>query len=83
MDQKPLTDKILSLLEEILETKIDDPGADLTHYGMDSMRAIQLIVELETRYEIEFDDSELLLENFVKLNSIHSRVSEKLKIMTV
>ncbi|GFN32200.1 acyl carrier protein [Paenibacillus xylaniclasticus] len=77
MHQEHLKDEIVAMLTEILETPVDDSHVDLSSLGMNSMKAIQLIVELETRYDIEFEDSELLLKNFNTINSILTKVEEK------
>jgi acyl carrier protein len=47
-------------LEDQLENKL----------GIDSLKVLQLIVELETKFNVEVDDNDLLLENFATINKI-------------
>ncbi|CAG7658914.1 acyl carrier protein [Paenibacillus allorhizosphaerae] len=39
-------------------------GDDLRIIGLDSIKTVVLIVELEESFDITFDDDELLFENF-------------------
>ncbi len=56
-----------------------DPTASLSNeYGVTSLGVVQLIVALEAEYNIEFKDSELILENYDSINSIVDCVNEKL-----
>ena len=43
---------------------------NLKDYGLDSIHAIQLIVFLEEKYNIEFDDDDLLFENYDTLEKL-------------
>ncbi|MDQ0272967.1 acyl carrier protein [Cytobacillus purgationiresistens] len=54
-----------------------DPEEDLDSYGYDSLLFMQLIVQVETEYGIEFDDEELLIENFMTLNRINTLLIKK------
>ncbi|WP_418038475.1 acyl carrier protein [Paenibacillus xylanilyticus] len=38
--------------------------ADLTHYGLDSMSTVRMLVSLEEEFQVTFEDEDLLLENF-------------------
>ncbi|MBD2847472.1 acyl carrier protein [Paenibacillus sp. IB182496] len=51
---------------------------DLSTIGMDSMRSVALIVELEEAFDIVFDDEELMFENFSTIDKIAGRVLTKL-----
>ncbi|MFM9327775.1 acyl carrier protein [Paenibacillus mesotrionivorans] len=51
---------------------------NLSLVGLDSMKTIILIVALETKFEISFDDHELLYEHFNTLSKITKVVSTKL-----
>lgn len=57
-------DDIYQVLADVLETDIDllksmKEEDDLALYGLDSVSAVQLIVKLEEKYEIEFQDDDL------------------------
>ncbi|NOU63247.1 hypothetical protein GC096_04210 [Paenibacillus sp. LMG 31461] len=51
---------------------------DLQTIGLDSLKTISLIVEIEERFDIMFDDKELLFENFSSLNKITEITLKKL-----
>lgn len=44
---------------------------DLSSIGLDSFAIIRLIVEIEDAYNVEFSDSELLMENVATVGRIH------------
>ena len=73
-----LREWMLKKLKEILESEQQiDGDMDLVHYGLDSLKTIAFIVELEKQLGNSFDDDELLLENFSTINQIEKRVTEK------
>ncbi|MGG4554127.1 acyl carrier protein [Paenibacillus sp. FSL W8-0186] len=53
---------------------------DLYDIGLDSLNAIQLIVQLEDAFGISIDDDELLYENFNTIPKIVDIVKSKLVI---
>lgn len=55
------------------------PDEDLFYVGINSISIICIIVELETIYNIVFNDSELLFVNFLTVNNICKLVFSKLK----
>jgi len=62
-------DDIYEMLSTILnitldEIKVIDENDEFSNYGMTSINAIQLVVMLEQKYDIEFLDDDLLLEKF-------------------
>ncbi|CAG7659187.1 acyl carrier protein [Paenibacillus allorhizosphaerae] len=67
--------KVKELLQVDGNIQLDQ---DLTSIGLDSMRSVGLIVDLETQYNISFNDDELLTENFSTINKIVERVQSKL-----
>lgn len=74
-----IQEKITKLLNEILKNNItNDKEQDLTMVGLDSLNSVALILELEEEFNIEFDDEELLFENFSTINKIHLQVKRKL-----
>ena len=46
------------------------PDQSLTDYGLNSLTGIQLIVQIENKYNVHIDDMELLLENMSTKNKI-------------
>lgn len=51
---------------------------DLSVLGMNSIKSVQLIVELEEMFNIAFEENELFFENFYSLNKISELLSNKL-----
>jgi acyl carrier protein len=51
---------------------------DLRSLGLDSMKSVTLIIDLEECFDIVFEDDELLFENFSTIQKIANRVSGKL-----
>ncbi|MBH0357132.1 acyl carrier protein [Bacillus toyonensis] len=74
--QKDIQAKVL----EILEVKELSQEEDLTMVGLDSIKSIELIVELEAEFNIVFEDNELLLDNFKTINLITELVSQKVAV---
>jgi len=67
--------------EPELEEQIED-HVPLAEYGMDSIKMINLIVQLEDQFQIEFEDEELLMENFGDLDKTISVLMDKLGVAT-
>lgn len=78
------TDEIRNLIVEnvlfILDVKNLNIADDviLTAYGIDSMKSVNLIIELEEIFNIEFEDDDMLFENFSTIQKIISMVSSRL-----
>ncbi|WP_052350824.1 acyl carrier protein [Paenibacillus gorillae] len=73
--------EISCILKEVL--KYEQPitlEQDLYQYGLDSIKIIALIVQLEEHFNITFDDNELLFENFSNKIDIIARIKEKVGI---
>jgi acyl carrier protein len=70
---------IINTLQQVLmiEESIDQ-HQDLIGLGLDSMASVELVLELETAFDIAFQDDELLLENFSTVERIVSMVESKL-----
>lgn len=64
--EKPELEYLLDMEQSIMDV------------GVDSLRIIQLIVLVEGRYNIAFEDEELVLENFSDLQSMVDKVFLKL-----
>jgi acyl carrier protein len=50
---------------------------DLNDIGLDSLNAIQLIVQLEETFDITIDDDELLYDNYDTVSKIIEIVNQK------
>jgi acyl carrier protein len=67
-DIKDQLGPILNLEPGILENlSLDD---DLQEYNLSSIKFIEFVIELEAKYQISIDDSDLLFDNFSSIHKI-------------
>ena len=82
MDRKDLEAKVLQavacVMSEIDISKLDMTAELTKEYGVNSVSIIQLIVELENDFNIEFQDSELALGLYYDMNDVVAAVAAKL-----
>lgn len=82
MDRKDLEEKVLQavacVMPEIDISKLDMTAELTKEYGVNSVSIIQLIVELENDFNIEFQDSELALGLYYDMNDVVAAVAAKL-----
>ena len=55
---------------------IVEDNEDLTKYGLDSMNVIHIVVELESRYDIEFPDEYLSIDSLITISDINNTLIE-------
>ncbi|WP_281884480.1 acyl carrier protein [Paenibacillus sp. YYML68] len=76
----------VSMLEQVVTKKLSevlnrelhlDQGADLRSEGLDSIKMIEFIVNLEVEFDIQIDDQDLLVENFSTVHKITTLLSQK------
>ena len=71
--------EILQMLQDVIAeeniTRIAD-DAELANIGLDSIRFVQFIVKLESKFEIEVFDSDLLFSNFSTLQKIYETLDK-------
>ncbi|MEV0251092.1 acyl carrier protein [Nocardia sp. NPDC050712] len=53
-----MLDQVSELVREYLQISDVDPDRPLTDYGMDSVRSVNLVVELENLFQVEISDDE-------------------------
>lgn len=70
-----VTNSVVKLLNLNAEVNINN---SLDYYGLDSMRTIKLIVDLEETFNIVYTDEELLFENFISSAVIAEKIMSKL-----
>lgn len=82
MDRKDLEAKVSQavacVMPEIDISKLDMTAELTKEYGVNSVSIIQLIVELENDFNIEFQDSELALGLYYDMNDVVAAVAAKL-----
>lgn len=73
-----LKEDLRALIAEIIEKDVDVVGDDvlLRDLGVDSMQAIEIISDIERRYQIKIAESEF--KNMSTLANVHRFVDEKL-----
>ncbi|WP_340019599.1 acyl carrier protein [Paenibacillus sp. FSL H3-0457] len=83
-NQNEIHKTVIRLIQEILNHNLEILNdEDLDSIGLDSLKAINLIVQLEETYEIEFDDEELIFENFSNINVITEQITNKLSLKEI
>ena len=80
MDRKDLEAKVLQAVACVMPdiSKLDMTAELTKEYGVNSVSIIQLIVELENDFNIEFQDSELALGLYYDMNDVVAAVAAKL-----
>lgn len=63
---------LLKIEEEISSTTL------LTNYGFDSIKSVEFVVDVEEKYNIYFEDEELLFDNFSNIESIVNLIKNKI-----
>lgn len=83
-NQEAFRKKIKELVIKNIETEeINiDIETDLREHGMNSINCIKIIVAIEDFYGFEFDDEDLILENFVTINNLAEYVNRKITKLT-
>lgn len=76
-----LKQKCREIVSSILE--LDDDmnlslNDDLSSLGLDSMKSVELVIELEEVFNIIFEDEELITDNFSSIKKIVDRIQVKL-----
>lgn len=69
---KSILQQILELDENILEGLNKD--TDLIELGLDSLKAIELVVHVEDNFEIMISDDDLLLDNLSSIEQIEKLI---------
>ncbi|MCY8487034.1 acyl carrier protein [Bacillus atrophaeus] len=71
-----IEEEINKIVSKVLEHSYIEKHKDLNIYGLDSMKVIILIVQLEEHFNIIFDEEELVFENFTRIQSISALLKE-------
>ncbi|MNW51526.1 acyl carrier protein [compost metagenome] len=80
-NQNEIHNTINKIIHEILNYNLEILNdEDLVSIGLDSLKTINLIVQLEEIYGIEFDDEELIFENFSSINVIAEHITNKFSL---
>lgn len=77
-----MKEKVLKFIMESAQEFCFEPVApekNLFDSGLNSINAIELIVKLETKYKVRFDDEELDLHNITSLDRLTDMVLMKIQ----
>ena len=77
---KKMKDELIEILGEVLELDegcIDaiNNNTNLLDLGVDSLKAIEIVVMIEDKYGIMISDDDLIVDNFSTLEKIEKMVS--------
>ncbi|ADV93494.1 amino acid adenylation domain-containing protein [Bacillus subtilis] len=61
---------IMYIINDILQTDFKNKTLKISEIGMDSVRFIKMVSEIERRFEIEFDDDFLIYDKFKTIEDI-------------
>lgn len=75
-----LLDRVADLLSKPGVREELTVASSLADEGIDSVMLVNLIVQIEQKYEVFFEDDELLAENFMTVEQITKQILEKLSI---
>jgi acyl carrier protein len=64
-------------------SSITDDSDLINDIGMDSIQIMQLVVELENEFNIEFDDDDLVMENLAKVNNLVQLIDNLNNCLTI
>lgn len=71
-----MKEKILKIVEQVLNTKVDENTSQKNCSEWDSLRHLNLIIELEMEFDISFEPEEIAKLTNVQI--IESLIKEKL-----
>lgn len=69
--------KVESVLTKKLKLNAIDPEKELRELGLDSLDVVELLLELEDEFGIEFTSDEL--KNFKKVKDLYRAIEAKIK----
>lgn len=81
-DKKIIEEKVTKIIESIIDDFVvqqDTKNCDLSLIGMDSLKFISIIVELEKEFEIEYPDEYLVMAN---MNTVHKIIEGVYSLLT-
>lgn len=72
-----MEDRIKKVIQNMLNNDSDiDSNADLKVYGVDSLAKVQLLVDLEDEFGIEFEEDDINQNNFSSVLTIKETIGK-------
>jgi acyl carrier protein len=78
MTQKEVKSAVLEIIHLIMDNKNIELSAKVADIAFDSLRFIKLVVEIEKKFKIKFDDDYLLLHKYKTIADICEYVASKI-----
>lgn len=79
---KNTEEKVYAIIKEIMgneDVELTNDAYLIDDLGFDSVQLMNLIVTLESEFEFEFDDSDMLFDNFNQISSLCDLVDQLLE----
>lgn len=73
---RDILSKYISLEKPIEEVQVDD---ELEKIGVDSISFMKMVVAIELAYDFEFEDEDLIVDNFQTLDNVIQYISKRTK----
>lgn len=78
--------KVISLIEECIDTKVDleqvlKTSDDLTKIGLNSLSFIKLVVAIEGAFNISFEDEQLDYTKFLSLTDLCTYINKRAQML--
>lgn len=71
---------VIKLADSLVKSEeVNDNSHLISDFGYDSIQIIQLVVEIEKEFKMEFDDEDLTNETFLTYGSLKKTLAKKLK----
>ena len=82
MELKDIKDLISSVIEEMIGISLPNENTYLIDADVDSMKMVELVLELENRFDIEFEPEMLSYKTLRTVSSISEYVYKRIKEKT-
>lgn len=75
-----IENKVIAIISEITEQKNDfyDKNKNIKDYGIDSLGMVNLVMEIENSFNINFSYSNLEISNFDTISNISKMIQRKI-----
>lgn len=70
-------DEIKKMFAEKIKMENPDPNTDLKTLGLDSLDLVELIMDIEEKFGVEFNNDELM--NLTTISDVYAAIEKKLK----
>ena len=82
MDNKEIDRIVREIVNEVVESKSENIGLnleehELTDYNINSITFIMLVVKLESEFDVEFEDNNLLMDKYQSFSDLVDIISLK------